>query len=40
MTYMIFCMISIISFTTAMAEEFIVVTTSGYAPYVSINAIV
>lgn len=34
----IFCMISIISFSTVIANDLIVGTTSGYAPYVSINA--
>ncbi len=38
MYYFIFCMVSIISLTSvAMAEDLIVGTTSGYAPYVSIN---
>lgn len=40
MYYFIFCMLSIISFSTAIAiaDDLIVGTTSGYAPYVSINA--
>lgn len=39
MYYFIFCVISIISFTsTALADDLIVGTTSGYAPYVSLNA--
>ena len=39
MYYFIFCMLSIISFfSIAIADDFIVGTTSGYAPYVSINA--
>lgn len=39
MNYFIFCMLSMIFFTsTILAEDLIVGTTSGYAPYVSINA--
>lgn len=39
MYYFIFCMFSIISFySTAIADDLIVGTTSGYAPFVSINA--
>ncbi len=39
MYYFIFCLLSIISFaSTTLAEELVVGTTSGYAPYVSINA--
>lgn len=39
MFYFIFCILSIISFTsTAIAKDLVVGTTSGYAPYVSINA--
>lgn len=39
MYYFIFCLFSIISFSsTARADDLIVGTTSGYAPYVSINA--
>lgn len=39
MNYFIFWMLSIISFSsTAIADDLIVGTTSGYAPYVSINA--
>lgn len=39
MYYFIFCILSIISFaSTTIAEELVVGTTSGYAPYVSINA--
>lgn len=38
MYYFIFCMLSIFSFVSAvMAEDLVVGTTSGYAPYVSIN---
>lgn len=39
MYYVTLCLISILSFaTSAMAEDFVVGTTSGYAPYVSLNA--
>lgn len=39
MYYFIFCLLSIIFFiSSAIAEELVVGTTSGYAPYVSINA--
>lgn len=39
MRYFIFCIFSIISFVSAaLAEDLVVGTTSGYAPYVSINA--
>ncbi|HEV8051248.1 MAG TPA: transporter substrate-binding domain-containing protein [Parachlamydiaceae bacterium] len=39
MYYFIFFMLSIFSFTsTAIAEDLVVGTTSGYAPYVSLNA--
>lgn len=39
MYYFIFCMLSIFSFSsTAIADDLIVGTTSGYAPYVSLNA--
>jgi arginine transport system substrate-binding protein len=39
MYYFIFCILSIFSFAcTTIAEELVVGTTSGYAPYVSINA--
>lgn len=38
MYYFIFCTLSIISFSNAIADDLIVGTTSGYAPYVSINA--
>lgn len=38
MYYFIFCVLSIISFSsTAMAKDLVIGTTSGYAPYVSIN---
>lgn len=38
MYYFIFCILSIFSFVSAvMAEDLVVGTTSGYAPYVSIN---
>jgi len=37
MYYFIFCILSIISFTSAIAKDLVVGTTSGYAPYVSIN---
>lgn len=38
MRYFIFCIFSIFSFTSAvLAEDLVVGTTSGYAPYVSIN---
>src|SRR5262245_20156221 len=38
MYYFIFCMLSIISFaSTAIAKDLVVGTSSGYAPYVSIN---
>lgn len=39
MYYFIFCILSIVSFaSTVIADDLIVGTTSGYAPYVSINA--
>lgn len=39
MYYFIFCMLSIISFApNALAKELVIGTTSGYAPFVSLNA--
>lgn len=39
MFYFVFCVLSIISFSsTALADDLIVGTSSGYAPYVSINS--
>lgn len=37
MYYFILCMLSIMTISTAVADDLIVGTTSGYAPYVSIN---
>lgn len=37
MYYFVLCMLSIFSFSMAIADDLIVGTTSGYAPYVSLN---